>query len=176
MTKEHQRSGIRAYQLPLHFGDGQSGTTCLFNQNQVVEILGPRPVQRIPCSPAYLQGVIAYHDELLPVIDLDALCGGEPSSRPEQNRQLMIIRTGTLDPSTDLPLRAVIASSERIQITKITGQELVDGFTPQEVPSTLSRSGLVRGFFQRQGQSIVLLDLNPVVLGVFGQSTKERYH
>jgi chemotaxis signal transduction protein len=176
MADEHQRSGIRAYLLPLHLDDGTPNATCLFNQNQVVEILGPRQVQRIPCSPAYLQGVIAYHDELLPVIDLDSLCGREPSGQSEQNRQLMIIRTGMLDPSTDLPLKAVIASSVRIQITKISGQELADGFTPQEVPSTLNRSGLVRGFFQRHNQSIVLLDLNPVVLGVFGNSSEERCH
>jgi len=176
MALEHQRSGIRAYLLPLHLDDGAPVATCLFNQNQVVEILGPRPVQRIPCSPAYLQGVIGYHDELLPVIDLDTLCGRGSSGQPRQNRQLMIIRTGTLDPSTDVPLKAVIASTVRIQITKITGQELVEGFTPQEAPSTLSSSGLVRGSFQRNNQSIVLLDLNPVVLGVFGQSTEERCH
>jgi chemotaxis signal transduction protein len=176
MANEHQRSGIRAYLLPLHFDDGTPNATCLFNQNQVVEILGPRPVQRVPCSPAYLQGVIAYHDELLPVIDLDALCGRGLSHRPEQNRQLMVIRTGTLDPCTDTPLKAVIASSVRIQITKIAGQELADGFTPQEMPSTLRRSGLVRGFFQRHNQPVVLLDLNPVVLGVFGKSSEERCH
>lgn len=176
MRPEHQRSSIRAYLLPLHLDDGPPVVICLFNQNQVVEILGPRPVQRIPCSPAYLQGVIAYHDELLPVIDLDLLCGRGSSGKPRQNRQLMIIRTGTLDPSTDLPLKAVIACAERIQITKISGQELAEGFTPQEAPSTLSRSGLVRGSYQRHNQSIVLLDLNPVVLGMFGKRSEERCH
>ena len=176
MAQEHQRTGIRAYLLPLHLDDGPPVATCLFNQSQVVEILGPKSVQPIPFSPGYIKGVIAYHDELLPVIDLDALCGRSQCDPPKQDRQLMIIRTGTLNPDTHVPLKAAIASSVRIQIAKFTQQELVDGFNPQEAPSILSRSGLIRGFFQRHNQSIVLLDLNPVVLGVFDKFPAERCH
>lgn len=176
MAHEQQRIGIRAYLLPLHLDDGRPVASCLFNQNQVVEVLAPRPVQPIPCSPAYLKGVLAYHGELLPVIDLDLLCGRRPSGQLARALQLMVVRTGMLDPGTNLPLKAVIASSVRIQITKIAGHELIDGFMPQEAPSVLSRSGLLRGYFERHSHSIALLDLSPVVLGVVGQSAEERCH
>ena len=176
MANEYQQAGIRAYLLPLRLDNGSGGVACLFSQTQVVEILGPRPVLRIPCSPAYLQGVLAYHDELLPVLDLDTLCGRHPSAQRQQYRQLMVVRTGALDPKTSLPLKAVVAAAVRIQIAKISGQDLVSGFKAEQAPSTLRDSGLLRGFFHRQGESIALLDLDPVVRGVFSDPSGVRCH
>ena len=176
MANEYQQAGIRAYLLPLRLDNGSAGVACLFSQTQVVEILGPRPVLRIPYSPAYLQGVLAYHDELLPVLDLDTLCGWQPSAQRQQLRQLMVIRTGAQDPKTGLPLKAVVAAVVRIQIAKITGQELIGGFKAEQAPSALRDSGLLRGFFRRQGGSIALLDLDPVVRGVLLAPPGVRCH
>ena len=67
-TNAGQPAAIRAFLLPLALDDAISEVFCLFSHHQVVEVLGRRPVQRIPFSPAYLQGVINYFGQLLPVM------------------------------------------------------------------------------------------------------------
>jgi len=165
MANQRQQAGIRAFLLPLTINGSVDNVVCLFSQNQVVEILGPRPVQRIPGSPAYLKGVLLYHDDLLPVIDLDDLCNRQPAGRQERYRQLVVVRTGATDPVTGEPLKAVVTASVQVRIAKLSGQELTRGFTEREAPAALRDTGLLRGSFQRGDDAVVVLDLGPVVRG-----------
>jgi len=167
MAHERQQAGIRTFFLPLTINGSTGNVVCLFSQSQVVEILGARPVQQIPGSPVYLKGMLLYHDSLLPVINLDDLCNRGGNGRSDRYRQLMVIRTGAVDPVTGEPLKAVVTAGVRVRIAKITGQELATAFVAQEPPPSLRNSGLLRGFFQRQGDSVAVLDLGPVVQGTF---------
>ena len=167
MANKRQQAGLRTFLLPLMIDGGPDNVACLFSQSQVVEILGPRPVQQIPGSPAYLKGVLLYHDSLLPVIDLDDLCNRKPTGRRERYRQLVVVRTGAADPETGEPLKAVVTAGVRVRIAKISGQELATDFVEHEAPPSLRDSGLLRGFYQRQGEAVALFDLGPVVQGTF---------
>jgi len=164
---EQLQIGNRSYLLPLAVGQSEN-FVCLFTQNQVVEILAPRFVQPIPGSPRYLKGVVLYRDDLLPVIDLDELCSRHQPVQSERYRQLAVIRTGAVDPKTGVPLKAVVAARDRMQIARISGKELAETFKQRDVPPALSESGLVRGCFRREDDSVALLDLGPVVRGKYG--------
>ncbi|MCL2340448.1 MAG: chemotaxis protein CheW [Proteobacteria bacterium] len=164
---EQLQIGSRSFLLPLAV-DPAENFVCLFTQNQVVEILAPRFVQPIPGSPRHLKGVVLYRDGLLPVIDLDELCNRHRPVRIKHYRQLAVIRTGAVDPKTGVPLKAVVAARERMQLARISGKEFAETFKQRDVPPGLSESGLVRGCFRREEDSVALLDLGPVVRGEYG--------
>lgn len=167
MSTEGRRGEARTFLLPLTLNDADGNVFCLFSQNQIVEILGRRRVQRVPLSPPYLKGVIPYNDELLPVIDLPPLCGQASSAPNEAPRQLVVIRTGAKDPHTGAPLKAAIASSMGVRMVKLPHRVLAASLLEQEAPDSLKTSGVLRGFFRRQNNSIALIDLNMVVQGTF---------
>jgi purine-binding chemotaxis protein CheW len=170
MTIEGRQTETRTYLLPLALDDAGDNVFCLFSQNQVVEILGLGPIQRIPFSPSYLKGVVNYFDQLLPVINLDELCNRKRTAAAgnEGYRQLMVVRTGAVDPVTGKPLKAVITSRTRVHMVKFADQILATSFVEQEPPASLKASGVLRGFFQRQANYVALLDLHRVVLGTLG--------
>ena len=165
MKREKQQSTLRSFLLPLSINDSPGNFVCLFTQNQVVEILDPRFVAQIPGSPGYLTGVLLYHGSLLPVIDLDELCNRHRSAPRKRYRQLVVVRTGMVDPGTGTPLKAVVAVKDRVRMAKISAKELAETFEQQEAPPALSKSGLVRGCFKHEDDAIALLDLGPVVRG-----------
>ena len=70
-----QQAEIRTYLLPVTLTSPAETFFVLLSQNQVVEVLGKRPIGKIPCAPPYLKGVISYQDSLVPVIALEQLCG-----------------------------------------------------------------------------------------------------
>jgi purine-binding chemotaxis protein CheW len=172
MKSEQLQVGNRSFLLPLSV-DHSENFVCLFTQNQVVEILAPRFVQQIPGSPGYLKGVLLYRDNLLPVVDLDELYNRQQSERSTHYRQLVVVRTGVVDPKTGMPLKAAVAAKDRVQIARISGKELVETFKQREIPPVLSESGLVRGCFRREDDSVALLDLGPVVRGAY-RTARER--
>lgn len=165
MADQRRQGTIRTYFLPVRLNDGEGDFYCMFSHSQIVEILGPRPIQRVPCSPGYLKGVIHHQDDLLPVISLDEFWNGEPLKRQIQYRQLVIVRTGTIDPATNQPLKAVVAAPARVQIVKLAMDELEAGFKELSPPPSLHRSGIVRGYYQRKDEYIALCDLTPMVQG-----------
>jgi len=167
MANERQQAGIRTFFLPMTINDSTGNVFSLFSQSQVVEILGPRPIQQIPRSPAYLKGVLHYHDRLLPVISLDDLCNRKQKGVQERYRQLVVIRTGAVDLVTGEPLKAVVAANVRVRIAKLSGQELATAFVEREAPPSLRDSGVLRGFFQRHADSVAVFDLGSVVQGTF---------
>jgi len=165
MTSEGRQTEIRTFLLPLSVADAAGDVFCLFSQNQVVEILGRRPIQQIPFSPTYLVGVVNYFDQLLPVIDLDKLCNPKQLGCNGGYQQLVVIRTGTVDPATGEPLKAVIAASTRVRMAKLSAQVLATTFAGSEAPISLKNTGMLRGYFQRESGGIALIDLSRVVQG-----------
>lgn len=168
MTNEGRQAETRTYLLPLALDDAGSKVFCLFSQNQVVEILGQRPILRIPFSPTYLKGVLNYFDQLLPVINLDELCTRKAVARNEGYRQLIVVRTGVVNPVTGTPLKVAIAARTRVHMVKFSDQILTTSFVEQEAPASLKASGVLRGFFKRQANYVALIDLQQVALGTFG--------
>jgi len=167
MKREKQQSTLRSFLLPLSINDSPGNFVCLFTQNQVVEILEPRFVAQIPGSPGYLTGVLLYHGSLLPVIDLDELCNRHRSAPRKRYRQLVVVRTGMVDPGTGTPLKAVMAVMDRVRIARISGKDLTEAIGQQEAPPLLRKSGLVRDCFRHEDDTVVLLDLGPVARGKY---------
>lgn len=165
MITAGRQAEIRTYLLPLVLDDAGGNVFCLLSQNQVVEILGQRPIQRIPFSPPFLKGMVNYFDQLLPVINLDELCNRKVVSGNDGYRQLIVVRTGAIDPASGKPLKAVLTSRTRVHMAKFSGQVLDTSFIEQEAPASLKTSGILRGFFQRQANYVALIDLQQVVLG-----------
>jgi len=160
-------AAIRAFLLPLPLADATCAVFCLFSHHQVVEVLGRRPVQRIPLSPAYLHGVIRYADQLLPVIHLNGLCNRSMVGYPEGYRQLVVVRTGANDPVSGIPLKAAIAVNGRVQMTTLSSQVLATESAEQEAPASLRATGLLRGYVLQPSGGIAVIDLSRVVLGTF---------
>lgn len=167
MKHEQRQIVIRSFLLPLSINGYPDGFVCLLTQNQIVEFIDAQFIQQIPCSPGYLKGVLLYQDSLLPVIDLDELWGPHQSVQEKRYRQFIVVRTGAVDPETGAPLKAVVAAKDRARIAKISGKELEEKFEQRETPPFLSESGLVRGCFRHEDDSILLLDLGPVVQGAY---------
>lgn len=172
-VQERQPSEVRIYLLPLTLADSEKNVFCLFSQNQVVEIIGRRPVQHIPFSPAYLKGVVSYQGALLPVVNLDELCNRSQKSGQAQSKQLVVLRTGAVAPATGEPLKIVVAASTGVRTVKLSAQVLADGFDPQEPPLSLAASGIMRGFFQQQATYVALVNLDQIVLGDYAQEVHE---
>lgn len=170
--QERQPSEVRTFLLPLTLADSEKSVFCLFSQNQVVEIVGRRPVQHIPFSPTYLKGVVSYQGALLPVVNLDELCNRPQKSGRAQYKQLVVLRTGAVDPATGEPLKIAVAASTGVRSVKLSAQMLADGFDPQEPPLSLAASGIMRGFFQQQATYVALVNLDQIVLGDYARDAQ----
>lgn len=166
-----QRSAtIRAYLLPLTLENTPGEFFCLFSHQQVVEVLGRRAVRPIPFGPSYLQGLISYGDQALPVIDLNGLCHRDRVQAPGGFRQLVVVRTGVNDPASGIPLKAALAVDAPVQMTTLSSQLLVTAVAGQEAPALLRATGLLRGYLSQPSGGIALIDLRRVVLGSFADA------
>lgn len=172
MKREQRQVAVRSFLVPLSVSGYPKSFVCLFSQNQIVEFIESCFIHPIPRSPNYLRGVLWHHDNLLPVIDLDELCNSRPSVplpavQENRYRQFVVVRTGAVDPETGMPLKAIIAAKDRVRIARLSGKALEDTFEQQTPPPSLIQSGLVRGCFRHEDDSILLLDLGPVVQGAY---------
>lgn len=177
MKHEQQQIVTRSFLLPLSISEfpEKENFVCLFTQNQIVEFIEPQAIQQIPCCPGYLRGVVMYHNTLLPVIDIDVLCNQYQSVPKEHYRQFMVVRTGSVDLETGARLKAIVAARDRMRIAKVSGRELEETFKQEEIPPFLSKSGLLRACFRHGDNSIIVLDLGPVVRGTYTGTPEEAY-
>lgn len=160
----------RFFLLPLSVGreDGQD-LNCLFTQNQVVEALGRTTrIYPAPFTPPYLLGSVLRHDALIPVIDLDALCGG--AERGKRGRveahQMLVIRTGRQDANGEF-LRLAVACSGTVITFKLTDRELARPVEPLAAPAGFAGQGLAGGFFRLRDHRVVVMDFDALVQGSF---------
>lgn len=162
-TALHQRFFL----LPMTVG-AQDGDRLysLFTQNQVVEVLGRRTVYPVPFSPAYLRGVIQRYDSVVPVIDVDLLCGGVARAGGLPPRQFLLVRTGQREAATGDFLKLAFACSEVVQTFKMGEQELGRAVVPDEAPPAFAGQGLTTGFFRLREHRVVLLDCNAIARGI----------
>ena len=63
----------------------------LFSQHQMEDILMDTSVQPVPFAPDYVEGIAEWHDQVLPVISLEACLGMEFLKSPKIQR-LMVVR------------------------------------------------------------------------------------
>lgn len=165
MKSQQRQQDVRIFLLPMD-GLGQAENMYfLFTQNQVAEIIGFHPIQKIPFSERHMLGIIPYRNQLLPVINVLDLCA--PSVLPERNRykQLMIIRTGAIAPDTGDPLKIAIMANSAIRTLKLSTQAMANSFHQQPLPPWLEASEQVRGFFQWQDSYVTLLHLDQLASG-----------
>ena len=171
MSSQRQLHDLRIFLLPMEGIDQADTLHFLFTHVQVAEIIGYRPIQKIPFSDRHILGIVPYQDQLLPVINVSDLCA--PTTAPTQNRykQLMIIRTGALDPGTGEPLKLAIMANSAIRTLKLSTQALNDTFIQQDPPQWLQATKELRGFFQWQNTRVALLHLDHLAAGVDGSSS-----
>lgn len=63
----------------------------LFSQLQMEDLLMDTPVQPVPLSSHYIEGVAEWHDQVLPIISLEA-CLGMEFQNSFQIQRLMVVR------------------------------------------------------------------------------------
>ncbi len=155
----------RFFLLPLRSGkeEGES-LHCLFTQNQVVEVLGQRPVSPVPFCERYLTGFILFRGHAVPVVDVNALLGGE-KHQIGQARQLLVMRTGQRDPESGEYLHLAFVSTGNVLTFKLTERDAAQVQDGGEVPADLEDQGLARGYFRLRGNRVVVLDFDQVALG-----------
>ncbi|MDO5675491.1 MAG: chemotaxis protein CheW [bacterium] len=159
----------RFFLLPLHTREqGAEPVYCLFTQNQVVEVLGQRMVYPVPFSPDYVQGFIERDGGLVPVIDVDALCGGAGKKVGLQARQLLVMRTGQTDTANGEFLKLALACTSTVLTFKLAERDSIQAVAPEEAPAALASHSSVRGFFRLRGYLVALLDFDTVALGTYG--------
>jgi purine-binding chemotaxis protein CheW len=59
--------------------------------DEVQEVIGPRPVTRVFHAPLVLAGVASLRGEVLPIVELGVLLGGEPAE-PEKDARIVVVR------------------------------------------------------------------------------------
>lgn len=169
-----QSQDLRIFLLPMEGVEQADTVYFLFTHVQVAEIIGYQPIQKIPFSDRHILGIIPYQNQLLPVINLSDLCA--PTIAPPQNRykQLMVIRTGAVDPVTGEPLKLAIMANTAIRTLKLSTQILTDSFQHQDPPQWLQASQALRGFYKWQDTSVVLLQLDHLAAGFRTSSSTDR--
>ncbi len=60
------------------------------DSNEVVEIIPLIKLKKIPSSPGYISGVINYHSEAIPILDLCALTEGTPCREVYSTRIILV--------------------------------------------------------------------------------------
>ena len=170
VTAAKQQAEIRTYLLPVTLTSPAETFFVLLSQNQVVEVLGKRPIGKVPCAPPYLKGVISYQDSLVPVIALEQLCGAAAHESGGEIPQLVIVRTGAVDPDTGAPLKVAVIAGRRLRMARFTAAMLATGFNTQAAPESLEASGILKGYFSRQNNNIAVVDFHDLVAGMHGAS------
>ena len=159
----------RFFLLPLSAGE-QDGEPvyCLFTQNQVVEVLGQKTVYPVPFSPDHVQGFIQWHEGLVPVVDVDVLCGLADKKAGSQARQLQLLRTGQIETTTGEFLKLALVCTSTVLTFKLTERDAAQTVAVEQVPVALADQDLVRGFFRLRGYRVALLDFDTIAQGTHG--------
>ena len=161
----------RFFLLPMVVGKRDGSTLySLFTQNQVAEVLGQRTIHPVPFSPAHVKGFILRHDSLVPVVDVDVLCGGTQEKIGAQARQLLIMRTGQVEAASGDFLKLALACSGTVLTFKLTEREAAQAVTAEETPAIFAGQSLFSGFFRLRGYRVVLLDFDTIAQGTYGTS------
>ena len=63
----------------------------VFSQYQMEDILMDTSVRPVPFSPSYIEGIAEWHNQVMPVISLEA-CLGMASLNTSKNQRLMVVR------------------------------------------------------------------------------------
>lgn len=171
MQTENTALQQRFYLLPLTAGE-QDGEPlyCLFTQNQVAEVLGPRTIHPVPFSPEYVRGFILRHDNLVPVIDVDALCGGTGKKDKAQSRQLLVMRTGQTDAASGDFLKLALLCPSAVLTFKLSERDAAQAVAAEDMPAQFTGQSLARGSFRLRGYRVVLLDFDSLAQGTHGST------
>jgi chemotaxis signal transduction protein len=152
------RNDVRVFLLPTTVQQVRGPIFFLFSQNQIVEILGQKPICQLPFTSAHASGVVEYFGQLLPVISLDTLLGGR--AKPGPFKQLIVVRTGVIDPVTGANLKVALTSRTRLRMARLDSRVLQSAFTQAAPPKTLAGKSLLRGYFERGSNRVALLNLS----------------
>lgn len=91
MTDLHpreERTAAAKGVLYLQFRIGQQRFA--LDVREVIEVLPRRPLKPIPQAPAWVAGILAHRGELVPVIDLSALCFATPAAARSSTRLVLV--------------------------------------------------------------------------------------
>lgn len=157
----------RFFLLPLETGhqDGEDWS-CLFTLTQVVEVVGrSTKVYPVPFSPACLPGYILRWDTVIPVVDVERLCGWVKASNVRM-RQMLVIRTGQSAAAGGEFARLAIACTGNVSTFTLGEREAGLPVESLEAPEGFDGHGLARGFFRLHGRRVVLMDFDALARGL----------
>lgn len=111
---------------------------------RVVEIIRYREPTHVPNTVAFLEGIISFRGNIIPVIN-GRMRFGWPSSKPDLKTSIIVVRDNT-------ELYGILVDSS-LQVIPLHRNE-ISSASPKEFPD------LVRGVFTHKNQSIYLLNLD----------------
>ena len=143
----------------------------LFTAGQIDEVLADIEAQSLPFAPNYLQGLCAWRNQALPIID-PVRFFGLTSPRKETAGRYIVVRTvstvntpevlsaetGGNASSAQKILRCVLKVSDQIISGEIA--EKCDAVVPKQFGFS---SVFVRGLFQSKGEVFILPDLTSIL-------------
>ncbi|MEO6444702.1 MAG: chemotaxis protein CheW [Gemmatimonadaceae bacterium] len=118
---------------------------------RVERVLRQEPTSPVPDMPPWMDGVLAYQDRILPVVDLRIRFGTPPSSCAGQGR-LLVISMGT---------QWVAAAVD--QVLDVRAIAAADIAPPPEMVVGLAGEFL-RGVASRDGELVLILDFERILL------------
>ncbi|CAB1057708.1 hypothetical protein D1BOALGB6SA_2461 [Olavius sp. associated proteobacterium Delta 1] len=105
----------------------------LFSQRQMEDILLNAPVQRVPFSPSYIEGLAEWRNQVLPVISLES-CLGIESLNSSKVQRLMVVRAAKNEAATTNFYRIMLRVVPPIQMLELPLEcsPVSDGWIPEK--------------------------------------------
>lgn len=122
------------------------------SDRQMVELLQAEHCHHVPGAPYYCSRVLLRNDNLIPVMDIEALCQGRAAEWLDSYLCLLNYREAANSPLQQLAVR-VRRVPERIQVNDALICEL-----PQDLDSSLLKP-LALSCFTHQGKPVLILDI-----------------
>lgn len=128
---------------------------------EVERILGNLPKTKLPDSPAFLEGVVKYENEVIPVINLYTKFKFNKAKEKESNRIIVVKK--------DLGKFGIVVDD--VCEVKNVAVDNIDN--PQAVATIVSKQ-YIKGIIRQDNELIVLLDLNNLLIGKEEELVFER--
>ena len=130
----------------------------LFSQHQMEDILMDTAVQSVPLSPSYIEGVAEWHNQVLPVISLEA-CLGMTSLNSSKTQRLMVVRAIKDDAAPKCIYRIMlrIVPPIRMLTLPVECSPVRDGWIPEKF--------FTKGVYEWEDGFLVVPDMKKILEG-----------
>lgn len=131
---------------------GETFAICILRIKEIIEYHG---LTEVPLMPACIRGVINLRGEVVPVLDLSARFGKQPS--PVTKRTCIVIIEGPRDEVSRQDIGVVVDAVNAVQEIPVSDIE------PPPAFGTHIRTGFIEGIGKINGKFVILLNIGQVL-------------